>query len=175
MDEIKRQITITTLVQFVKLQLAGNILFWGTLIGSFLLHDIFNWSEIAALVTASVTSHFLFFLADKEWVFNENKDGRKSSDEIRRFILFMGMNFFINLAIVTGVDYLLDHNSASLDFLGDLNQRFDVNLYISQFVSALFFTFWTFIGLKYWVFRETQHYVSLRTKGKRDAKRHSTK
>ena len=143
------------LIQFIKLQLAGNILFWGTLIGSFILHDVVGWSEFAALVVASVTSHALFFIADKEWVFNEGKDGRKSSDEIARFIIFMGLNFFINLGIVTSVDMFLDAHSIPFEPLTKLGESIDVNLYIAQFVSGLFFTFWTFIGLKYWVFRKT--------------------
>ena len=156
MDKIKNQFTIKNLIQFIKLQLAGNILFWGTLIGSFVLHGILKWTEFAALVIASVVSHILFFIADKEWVFNEGKDGRKSSEEISRFVIFMGLNFFINLGIVTSVDTFLDTNPASLGFIDHLNQGTDVNLYIAQFVSALFFTFWTFIGLKYWVFRKSR-------------------
>lgn len=159
MEKIKRQFTVKNLIQFIKLQLAGNILFWGTLIGSFIFHDVLNWTEFAALVVASIIAHALFFVADKEWVFNEGKDGRKSSDEISRFIIFMGLNFFINLGIVTSVDKFLDTNPVSLGFIDRLNQGVDANLYIAQFVSALFFTFWTFIGLKYWVFRKTRKRV----------------
>lgn len=170
MEKIKRQFTLKNLIQFIKLQLAGNILFWGTLIGSFVLHDILEWTEFSALLVASIVSHALFFIADKEWVFNEGKDGRKSSNEIVRFVLFMGLNFFINLAIVTAVDTFLDTNPVSLGIIDRLNQGVDANLYIAQFVSALFFTFWTFIGLKYWVFRKTT--VKVKTV---HAKRKSTK
>jgi phage shock protein PspC (stress-responsive transcriptional regulator) len=44
-------------------------------------------------------------------------------------------NFFINLGIIAGLDYY-----------------FGISPYIGQFVSAAFFTLWTFGGLKYWVF-----------------------
>lgn len=156
MEQIKSQFTLKNFIQFVKLQLAGNILFWGTLIGSFVFHEVLHWTEVAALVTASVIAHALFFIADKEWVFSEGGDNRKSSDEITRFIIFMGLNFFINLGIVTSVDSFLDKNPAALNLIDRLNTNLDVNLYLAQFVSALFFTFWTFIGLKYWVFRKSQ-------------------
>lgn len=159
MEKIKSQFTLKNLIQFIKLQLAGNILFWGTLIGSFVLHDIIHWTEFTALVTASIIAHALFFVADKEWVFSEGGANRKSSDEIGRFIVFMGLNFFINLAIVTGVDSFLDKNPVPISILEQLSRSIDVNLYLAQFVSAMFFTFWTFIGLKYWVFRKSKKRV----------------
>jgi putative flippase GtrA len=118
MDKIKNHLTLSNLIQFVKLQLAGNILFWGTLIGSFVFHEMLHWTEFIALVSASIISHILFFIADKEWVFNEGKDRRKTTDEIWRFVVFMGLNFFINLGIVTGVDSLLDAHPISLAELG---------------------------------------------------------
>jgi putative flippase GtrA len=137
MEKIKRQFTFSNLIQFVKLQLAGNILFWGTYIGFFLLHEIALWPEFAALATASIIAHILFFIADSEWVFDEKGQRRKTPGELIRFIIFMGINYFINLGIIAG-----------------LSHYFAITPYIGQFVAALFFTFWTFIGLKYWVFRK---------------------
>lgn len=160
MEKIKNQFTLKNLIQFIKLQLAGNILFWGTLIGSFVFHEVLHWTEVAALVTASIIAHALFFIADKEWVFSEGGENRKSSDEIYRFVVFMGLNFFINLGIVTGVDSFLDKNPVDLGLIDRLNNGLDINLYLAQFVSALFFTFWTFIGLKYWVFRKSKKRAS---------------
>lgn len=171
MEKIKKQFTLKNLIQFIKLQLAGNILFWGTLIGSFILHEVLGKSEFVSLVVASIIAHAMFFVADKEWVFNDTGKNRKSSSEVARFILFMGLNFFINLAIVTSVHGYLTTNDIYIGFLRDLYQQVDVNLYIAQFVSAAFFTFWTFIGLKYWVFREAQHHASLRTKNVHGRKR----
>jgi putative flippase GtrA len=135
MDKIKRQFTVPNLIQFIKLQLAGNILFWGTYIGFFVLHELLDMPEISALALASIVAHVLFFIADSEWVFAKSGE-RKSRGEITRFIIFMGINYFINLGIITG-----------------LSHYFDITPYIGQFIAALFFTFWTFIGLKYWVFR----------------------
>lgn len=137
MEKIKRQFTLANLIQFIKLQLAGNILFWGTYIGFFLLHELALWSELAALATASIIAHILFFIADSEWVFDEKGQRHKTSGELVRFIIFMGINYFINLGIIAGLSYY-----------------FGITPYIGQFVAALFFTFWTFIGLKYWVFRK---------------------
>lgn len=150
MDKIKTQFTVANLVQFIKLQLAGNILFWGTYIGFYVFHEQIQWSEVASLTTASLIAHALFFIANKEWVFDEEGENRKSTAELVRFIIFMGINFFINIGIISG-----------------LSAFFDITPYIGQFISALFFTFWTYIGLKYWVFREAQHHASLRAIRKR--------
>lgn len=139
MDNIKKQFNVQNLIAFIKLQIAGNILFWGTYIGYFLFREVGNWSELAALATASTLAHIAFFIADSEWVFDQKGERKKTPGELWRFVIFMGVNYVINLAIITGLSYY-----------------FDITPYIGQFISALFFTFWTFIGLRYWVFREPQ-------------------
>ncbi len=148
-EKIKSQFTFQNLIEFIKLQLAGNILFWGTYLGFPLFHEILKWEEVFALATASIIAHIFFFIANSEWVFDEKGERRKTPGELTRFVIFMGINFFINLGIITGLSYF-----------------FGITPYIGQFISGLFFTLWTFIGLKYWVFREAHHYGSLRSKKK---------
>lgn len=145
-------------VEFVKLQLSANILFWGTIGGLFLLYEIAGWGQTIALATASIVAHILFFLVNKEWVFDDITGKRKTSREIVRFVLFMGLNYIINLGIVTGLGYY-----------------FGLNPYLGQVVAALFFTVWNFVGLKYWVFQDTKHH-GLRigyAKVKKGVKRHA--
>jgi putative flippase GtrA len=150
MEKVKKQFTLQNLIEFIKLQLAGNILFWGTYFGFFLLYEVANWTEVLALAVASVIAHVMFFIANSEWVFDEKGERRKSSGELTRFVVFMGVNYFINLGII----YALSH-------------FFSITPYIGQFISALFFTLWTFIGLKYWVFSEAHRHASLRARGKK--------
>jgi len=155
MNRTQKKSLIETAIEFVKLQLAGNILFWGTYIGYFLLFELAGWGYMEALVTASLASHLLFFIVNKEWVFEDETGKRKTSIEAIRFALFMGLNFFINIAIVTG-----------------LQQYLDISPYIGQFISAFFFTIWSFVGLKYWVFRDVKHpALTIKTKVKKSGKR----
>lgn len=155
MNRTQKRSLIETAIEFVKLQLAGNILFWGTYIGYFLLFEVAEWGYLEALVTASLVAHFLFFIANKEWVFEDETGKRKTSVEAVRFVLFMGLNFFINLGIITG-----------------LKEYFDITPYIGQFISAFFFTIWSFVGLKYWVFRDVKHSaLTIHTKAKKNGKR----
>ncbi len=155
MKQKQKKSLIKLFVEFIKLWLAGNILFWGTYGGYFVLHELAGWSDIPALATASIIAHGLFFVVNKEWVFEEKGNRRKTSDEIRRFIIFMGINYFINLGIVAG-----------------LNTYFGITPYIGQFVAAGFFTVWNFIGLRFWVFQETHHHaVTVPRPRRHDARR----
>lgn len=157
MEQIKKQFTFQNLIQFIKLQLAGNILFWGTYLGYFVLDKWALWPHMAALVTASLVAHSLFFIANKEWVFSSDTGQQKTMGEAIRFAIFMGLNFFINIGIITGLDVF-----------------FGITPYVGQFIAALFFTVWTWLGLKYWVFYRTYPHTrhhSLYAKRKQHAKR----
>ncbi len=153
MTEKKRKKLIKYVVEFVKLQLTGNILFWGTMGGYFVLHELVRISDLPALATASIFAHVLFFIVNKEWVFDDKTGKRKTGQEVTRFVLFMGLNYFINLGIITG-----------------LQHYFAISPYIGQFIAGFFFTAWNFIGLRFWVFQEIQHHA-LNTKYVKEGKK----
>lgn len=127
-------------VQFLKLQVSGNILFWGTYLGHALLREVFHWQSAPALALASILSHVAFFIVDKNWVFSDETGKRKTNQEVARFIIFMGLNYFLNIGITLG-----------------LERYFGVSPYVGQFIAAFFFTFWQWLGLKFWVFRHARH------------------
>lgn len=154
MNKKQKKSLIKIAIEFVKLQLAGNILFWGTYIGYFVLHEILNWPDANALASASIIAHGLFFIVNKEWVFDDKTGRRKTSSEIKRFVIFMGINYFINIGIIMG-----------------LQVYFGITPYIGQFIAGLFFTFWTFIGLRFWVFREVHRHVAITVETKRAKER----
>ncbi len=140
MTEKKKRKLLKYVIEFLKLQLTGNILFWGTYGGYFALHELMGIGETPALATASIFAHVLFFVVNKEWVFDDKTGKRKTSQEVTRFVMFMGLNYFINLGIITG-----------------LSHYFGISPYIGQFIAGLFFTAWNYIGLRFWVFQEIQH------------------
>jgi putative flippase GtrA len=140
-------------IEFVKLQLAGNILFWGTYLGFFLLHEFFGVAEISSLIVSSLIAHGLFFLANRNWVFDDKTGQRKTSGEVVRFVIFMGVNFLINIGIIQ-----------------TLSIFYGITPYIGQFISAMFFVAWNFIGLKWWVF-ETPTTKRSTKSGKRSSKK----
>lgn len=127
-------------IDFVKLQLAGNVLFWGTYIGYLLLNNVYHWDELPALLLASALAHGLFFVVDKEWVFADKTGRRKTKVEAVRFLAFMGFNYILNITIIE-----------LLSIYAGIKPEY------GQFISAAFFTAWSFIGLRFWVFQEPQH------------------
>lgn len=131
----QKQSKTELVIEFIKLQLAGNVLFWGTYIGFPIFHEVLGWPSLWALATASFIGNILFFIIDKKWVFVDKTGRRRTKTEVVRFCIFMGINFFINLAVVEG-----------------LRHYYGISEYIGQFVAAAFFTIWNYIGLKFWVF-----------------------
>ena len=128
------------IIQFIKLQVAGNILFWGTYIGHAVGDLFFHTDTWISVSIASVISHVLFFIVDKNWVFSDETGKRKTNQEVARFIIFMGFNYFLNIGITLG-----------------LERYFAVSPYVGQFIAAFFFTLWQWLGLKFWVFRHARH------------------
>lgn len=133
----KKRIKLVT--QFIKLQLAGNVLFWGTYAGYWLLNNILGWQELPSLLIASAVAHVMFFIVDKQWVFADKSGVRKTRAEILRFIAFMGFNFALNIVIIE-----------TLSIYGGIKPE------IGQFIASAFFTFWSFFGLRFWVFQAPQ-------------------
>ncbi len=140
----KRQL-IRLAIQFLKLQLAGNIIFWGTYLGYFVSDYVFGHPELWALALSSLLAHVVFFIVSREWIFDAATGRRKQRQEVIKFIVFMGFNYFLNLAIIEGLRH----------FLG-------ITPYIGQFISGFFFGVWTYLGLKLWVFSGDAHYSPFR-------------
>lgn len=145
--------------QFIKLQLAGNVLFWGTYLGYAFADNVLHTKSAWALAIPSILAHILFFILDKNWVFSEKTGTQKTTDEIVRFVTFMGFNYFLNLGIVLSLE----------TYLG-------LTPYLGQFVASAFFTVWTWLGLRFWVFRHARHVrphaLTIETR-KTNAKRHA--
>ena len=140
MNKKTKKILLTRSVEFLKLQVAGNILFWGTFLGNTLLMEVFCWPSYLSLPVASIVFHGVFFVVDKNWVFSDKTGQRKTKSELFRFTVFMSFNYFLNLVIILG-----------------LEQQFGVSVHLGQFVASAIFAVWSYLGLKYWVFRYVRH------------------
>lgn len=139
-----------SLLQFLKLQLAGNILFIGTLLGVAVADTLLAADPFHGLIVGSALAHVLFFYVNKTWIFEEDPTVRDDG-EVLRFVLFMSFNFFLNLFLVELVSGLV------LVHLPDLEA---FAYYIGVVSAALFFAVWSFVGLKFWVFRPTKRHAA---------------
>ncbi|HET7630181.1 MAG TPA: hypothetical protein VFK03_02295, partial [Candidatus Saccharimonadales bacterium] len=60
MSEDKKKNIFRLIVEFIKLQIAGNVLFWGTYIGFPIFHEVLGWPSFWSLFTASLIGNILF-------------------------------------------------------------------------------------------------------------------
>ncbi|USN97023.1 MAG: GtrA family protein [Candidatus Nomurabacteria bacterium] len=121
--------------EFIKLQIAGNIPFWGTYLIFAALDKLFMANYYQALLVATVASYTLFFVVDDRWVFSSVRKKRRTSTEVFRFIVFMSFTALLTFNITL-----------------QLHDLFGISVYVGQFISAGISILWTFVGLKFWVF-----------------------
>ena len=139
------------------MQLSGNVLFWGTIVGSIVLHEVLGVGKIWSVAIASAVFHVVFFLLDKHWVFSTKTGKNKTQKEIVRFVIFMGLNYFLNLGLIQLLLTLLSETALSSVQMTMIGTTFDIDLVVAQLLASAFFAVWSWLGLKYWVFRHARH------------------
>lgn len=125
--------------EFIKLQVAGNIPFWGTYSLFALLDNVFYANTFWALLVSTAAAYTAFFLILDVWVFSKNRKRRQKPTEVWRFFIF------------TSFSALLIFN---LNWF--MNNHLGISLYLSQFISTGLSVLWTFPGYKFWVFAATK-------------------
>lgn len=130
----KRRLAIG-LFEFIKLQLAGNIPFWGTYFINFVLDQGLGVQPFQALLVATVLSYAAFFFVSDRWVFNNSRSDRRTATNAWRFVIFTSITALITFNITW-----------------QLHELFGISIYIGQFISAGLSITWTFVGMKFWVF-----------------------
>ena len=91
----RKKTPVKNIIEFVKLQLAGNILFIGTLLGVAVADHVLYVDPFWGLVGGSLIAHILFFLVNKNWIFHTSS--QRGYGEIVRFVIFMSFNFVLNI------------------------------------------------------------------------------
>ena len=149
----KRKVAIG-LFEFLKLQLAGNIPFWGTYGINFVLDKGLSVAPFQSLLVATVLSYAAFFFVSDRWVFNHSRGSRHTATNAWRFVIFMSIT-----ALVT------------FNITWHLHELFGISIYIGQFISAGLSITWTFIGMKFWVFAPISNKKTRRPKATRRLKK----
>ena len=140
-NTLNRKKLIQLITQFAKLQLAGNIPFWGTYFGFMALDKIFGMPEFQALAIATVAANALFYIVDDKWVFADTGGRHTSKYEAVKFAIFISASAIVVFMITN-----------ALSMFGGISP------YIGQFISAGLSTIWTFAGLRFWVFAPPHHH-----------------
>ncbi len=134
----KNKLSRSTVIEFIKSNIAGNALFVTTYISYFLFNSVFDMSVGISLLYATIIGNTLGnlinFLAQKYWVFQRHNAVNLQAG---RYVVFMIMNAAINYAIILALD----------QFLG-------ITPYVGQFIAGLFFWVWNYVWYKRWVFEK---------------------
>lgn len=146
----RKQKPLKNIIEFIKLQLAGNILFIGTLLGVAVADHVLMVSPFWGFIGGSVVAHILFFIVNKNWIFHTSS--RRGYGEIIRFVVFMTFNFFLNIFLVSLVTILI---------LIQMPSVAGFEYYLGVTSTAVFFAIWSYVGLKFWVFAPTKRHAAI--------------
>jgi putative flippase GtrA len=121
--------------QFLKYMVGGNVYFWSGYaifaVGYSVLHLWWLWAKIAADAVGWTLNYFV----QRRWAFAEQHH-LSEMQHVRRYLFIETIGFFLDYALIGGLKYI------------------GITPYIGFFISAGFFTVWSYFWYKYWVFPE---------------------
>jgi putative flippase GtrA len=121
-------------VQFGKYLAGGSVYFWSGYaifaLGYSVLHLWWLWAKLAA----DAVGWTLNYLAQRYWAFASDHPRLSEMQHVARYLVIESIGFILDYLIIAGLKAL------------------GVTPYIGFFVSAAFFTVWSYLWYKYWVF-----------------------
>ncbi len=125
-----------TVIQFGKYMAGGSVYFW-TGYGIFALcYSVLGWWWLWAKVAADAIGWTLNYLVQRYWAFNSDRLKLSEMQHVSRYICIETIGFIIDYLIIYGLNAV------------------GITPYIGFFISAGFFTVWSYLWYKYWVFPE---------------------
>lgn len=122
--------------QFIKYLAGGWLYFWSGFAVFALCYSGLKWSWFPAKVAADTVGWSLNYFVQRYWAFNSDHLKLSEMQHVGRYVFIETIGFIL--------DYLI---------IGGLN-AIGITPYIGFFISAGFFTIWSFLWYKYWVFPE---------------------
>lgn len=129
-------ITKKNALQFGKYMAGGSLYFWVGY-GVFAVgYSGLKWSWLPAKVMADAIGWTLNYIAQRYWAFNSDHLRLSEIQHVGRYLFIESIGFVLDYLIIWGLNSI------------------GVTPYIGFFISAGFFTVWSFLWYKYWVFPE---------------------
>lgn len=125
--------TRKTAIQFGKYLVGGNVYFISGYLVFAVCYSGFGWGWFPAKVAADIIGWSLNYFVQRYWAFGEHPK-LSEMQHVGRYLTIESVGFVL--------DYLI---------IGGLN-AIGITPYIGFFISAGFFTVWSFLWYKYWVF-----------------------
>lgn len=129
-----------TLAQFAKYMSGGMLYFWSGYAVFAICYSLFKWNWFWAKVAADAVGWILNYVVQRYWAF-AGPDRAKLSEmkHVGRYIFIETIGFILDYLIIYGLKQL------------------GISPYIGFFVAAAFFTVWSYLWYKHWVFPEQKH------------------
>jgi putative flippase GtrA len=124
--------------QFTKYMLGGSLYFWVGYGVFAACYSGFHLRWIWSKMIADAIGWSLNYFVQRYWTFNSDHLKFSEMKHLSRYLIIESIGFVVDYAII-----------GALKAIG-------VSPYIGFFISAGFFTVWSFLWYKYWVFPERQ-------------------
>jgi putative flippase GtrA len=128
--ERKQQLT-----QFARYMAGGSIYFWSGYAIFATLYSLVHWNWLPAKIVADIVGWSLNYLVQRFWTF-ANQVHLSEMEHAGRYIFIESIGFILDYAIIAGL------------------KAIGITPYIGFFVSSAFFSVWSWLWYKYWVFPE---------------------
>jgi len=123
-------------LQFGKFMVGGGIEFWvgyGIFaVGYSLLHWYWLWAKLVADLTGWTINYFI----QRYWAFANPKLKLNEMQHVKRYIFIESVGFVMDYGIIGGL------------------RATGITPYLGFFISAAFFTVWSYLWYRFWVFPE---------------------
>lgn len=121
--------------RFAKYLVGGSLYFWVGYGVFALCYSGFHWKWFPAKVLSDAIGWTLNYLVQRLWAFSDHVS-LGEMQHASRYVFIETIGFIIDYGLIAGLVAL------------------GITPYIGFFISGIFFTFWSYLWYKYWVFPE---------------------
>jgi putative flippase GtrA len=122
-------------IQYAKFMAGGSLYFWVGYGVFALCYSVFHWSWLPSKIAADVIGWTLNYLVQRLWTFKDQIH-LSEMQHAGRYVFIEAIGFVLDYLIIWGLNTL------------------GVTPYLGFFISAGFFSVWSWLWYKYWVFPE---------------------
>lgn len=127
--------TRRSVTQFAKYMAGGSLYFWSGLGVFAICYSLLKWDWFPSKIVADAIGWSLNYVVQRFWAFAEQHH-LSEMQHAGRYIFIESIGFVIDYLIIWGL------------------KSIGITPYIGFFISAGFFTVWSWLWYKYWVFPE---------------------
>lgn len=122
--------------QFSKYLVGGSIYFWVGYIVFAICYSVFHWWWLWAKLLGDIIGWTINYFFQRYWAFAGDHKSLSEMQHAGRYLAIESFGFVLDYVLIGGLKYV------------------GISPYIGYFISGIFFTIWSFLWYRYWVFPE---------------------